>query len=138
MRICLFLFLAVSTWSQDLVGLYLQWQSDPTTTMTVNWVDLHAASSLDVYYRRVGESNWATATGAKFAIADTTMQGRRVELKNLLPDTNYEFNIGKRIEKPTEGWRFRTGASWSASPTKRATDGEDQHHDAARDGERTR
>ena len=99
---------AASAWSQDLVGLYLMWQSDPTTTMTVNWVDLHTNSSLDVHFRRVGETAWMKATGTKFAIADTTMQGRRVELQSLLPDTHYEFNIGKPIAKPTEGWRFRT------------------------------
>ncbi|MBI2686184.1 MAG: metallophosphoesterase family protein [Acidobacteria bacterium] len=104
----LLLLAAVSVCSQDLVGLYLQWQSDPTTTMTVNWVDLHTNSPLDLYYRRVGETAWAKAAGAKFSIADTVMQGRRVELKNLLPDSNYEFNIGKSIEKVTEGWRFRT------------------------------
>jgi len=84
------------------------WNSDPSTAMTVNWVDLHTDSSLEVHYRRVGEQAWAKATGTKFSIADTTMQGRRVELKNLLPDTNYEFNIGKPIGKTTEGWRFRT------------------------------
>lgn len=95
-------------WSQDLVGLYLTWQSDPTTTMTVNWVDLHTDSPLDVHYRRIGEPGWQKAAGAKFAIADTTMQGRRVELTGLLPGSNYEFNIGKPIEKANEGWRFRT------------------------------
>ena len=36
------------------------------------------------------------------------MQGRREELQGLLPDTYYECNLGKTIEKPTEGWRFRT------------------------------
>ncbi len=107
-RTFLLAFAAASAWSQDLVGLYLTWQSDPTTTMTVNWVDLHTDSPLDVHYRRIGESGWQKATGAKFAIADTTMQGRRVELTGLLPGSNYEFNIGKPIEKASEGWRFRT------------------------------
>jgi len=106
--VLLFLFVIVPAWSQDLVGLYLMWQSDPTTTMTINWVDLHTDSSLDVHYRRIGDTAWSKAAGAKFSIADTTMIGRRVELKNLLPDTSYEFNIGKSIAKPTEGWHFRT------------------------------
>lgn len=112
MHILRFLLLAafaiVSAHAQDLVGLYLLWQSDPSTTMTVNWVDLHTDSALEIQYRRVGETSWTKAAGAKFAIADTVMQGRRVELKNLLPDSNYEFNIGKPIAKPGEGWRFRT------------------------------
>lgn len=104
----LFLF-AYSACAQDLVGLYLTWQSDPTSTMTINWVDLHTSSSLEVFYRPVASAvAWNKATGVKFTIADTVMQGRRVELKGLQPDMNYEFNIGKAIEKPAEGWRFRT------------------------------
>ena len=65
---------------QDLVGLYLTWSADPATTMTVNWVDLRTSSSLDVHYRRIGTSEWKVAKGTKFAISDTTMQGRRVQL----------------------------------------------------------
>ena len=104
----LFLF-ACGACAQDLVGLYLTWQSDPTSTMTINWVDLHTSSSLEVFYRPVASAvAWNKATGVKFTIADTVMQGRRVELKGLQPDMNYEFNIGKAIEKPAEGWRFRT------------------------------
>lgn len=92
----------------DLVGLYLTWHGDPTTTMTINWVDLHTSSPLTVHYRRIGESEWKQATGAKFVVGDTTMQGRRVQLTGLAPDSNYEFNIGAPIAKPNEGWRFRT------------------------------
>jgi hypothetical protein len=125
MRILFFLLLsAVAGWSQDLVGLYLMWQSDPTTTMTINWVDLHTASSLEVQYRRVGTTAWAKATGTTFAIADTTMQGRRVELKGLTPDTNYEFNIGKPITKPADGWRFRTMPGDLNRPVKFVTGGD--------------
>ncbi|NDD63486.1 MAG: hypothetical protein EBZ36_05860, partial [Acidobacteria bacterium] len=40
--------------SQDLVGVYLTWKSDPATTMTVNWVDLFEGSSRSVWYRRQG------------------------------------------------------------------------------------
>jgi hypothetical protein len=127
-RIVLFaLTAAMPGWSQDLVGLYLMWQSDPATTMTVNWVDLHLGSSLELHYRRVGETPWGKATGVKFAIADTTMQGRRVELKNLLPDTNYEFNIGKPIAKPAEGWRFRTMPRDLNRPVRFVTGGDMMH-----------
>ena len=128
MRYLQILLLAIApAWSQDLVGLYLMWQSDPSTTMTVNWVDLHTDSSLDVHYRRIGETPWTKATGAKFAIADTTMQGRRIELKNLLPDTNYEFNIGKPIAKPSEGWRFRTMPRDLNRPVRFVTGGDMMH-----------
>jgi hypothetical protein len=39
---------------QDLVGVYLTWKSDPTTTMTVNWVDLFEGSSNTLWYRQAG------------------------------------------------------------------------------------
>jgi len=121
------LFTTASGLTQDLIGLYLMWQSDPATTMTVNWVDLHTDSPLDLHYRRVGEAAWMKAMGAKFSIADTTMQGRRVELKNLLPDTNYEFNIGKPIVKATEGWRFRTMPLDLNRPVRFVTGGDMMH-----------
>ncbi|MBM3753022.1 MAG: metallophosphoesterase family protein [Acidobacteria bacterium] len=94
--------------AQDFVGLYLTWSADPATTMTVNWVDLRTTSSLDLHYRRVGTQEWKAAKGTKFAISDTTLQGRRVQLTALSPDSNYEFMIGKKIERVDEGWRFRT------------------------------
>ncbi|MBM3786714.1 MAG: metallophosphoesterase family protein [Acidobacteria bacterium] len=106
--LCALFSLAVWAQAPDLVGLYLTWNGDPATTMTVNWVDLHTATSLDVHYRRIGEAEWKIATGSKFGIADTTMQGRRVQLTGLTPDSNYEFNLGARIAKAGEGWRFRT------------------------------
>jgi acid phosphatase type 7 len=128
MRIFSLLLLAsLAAWSQDLVGLYLTWHSDPTTTITVNWVDLHTDSPLDLHYRRVGESAWSTASGAKFSIADTTLQGRRVDLKQLLPDSNYEFNIGKPITKPNEGWRFRTMPRDLNRPVRFVTGGDMMH-----------
>jgi hypothetical protein len=129
MRIFLVLLLAAMAplGAQDLVGLYLLWQNDPSTTMTVNWVDLHTNTSLDVHYRRVGSSAWTKATGALFQISDTTMQGRRVELKGLTPDTNYEFNIGKPIDKPGEGWRFRTMPKDLNRPVRFVTGGDMMH-----------
>lgn len=116
-----------AAFSQDLLGLYLTWQSDPTTTMTINWVDLRANSPLDVHYRRIGEAAWSKATGAKFAISDTTMQGRRLELTGLKPDSNYEFNIGKPAVKPGEGWRFRTMPRDLNRPVKFVSGGDMMH-----------
>lgn len=115
-------------WSQDLVGLYLTWHSDPTTTMTINWVDLRANSPLDVHYRRTGADTWSKATGTKFAIADTTLQGRRVTLTSLEPGANYEFAIGAVPTRPAEIKRFRTMPRDLNRPVRFVTGGDMMHN----------
>ncbi|NBO63419.1 MAG: hypothetical protein EBU88_00955, partial [Acidobacteria bacterium] len=93
---------------QDLVGLYLTWKGDPTTTMTVNWVDLFEGSSRTLWYRRQGAAEWVTAEGTHTRAGVSTLQVRRVELTGLLPDTSYEFGIGKQPGREADLWRFRT------------------------------
>lgn len=51
--VCVVLLGSVLARAQDLVGLYLTWQGDPTTTMTVNWVNLYPESSPKVFYREL-------------------------------------------------------------------------------------
>ena len=44
----------------------------------------------------------------QLAVEPSSLQRRYVELSGLKPDTVYEFGIGKRVEKPLDGWTFRT------------------------------
>ncbi|MFO0905071.1 MAG: metallophosphoesterase [Pirellulales bacterium] len=120
--------------AQDLVGLYATWKRDPATTITINWVDLYPASSREVWYRELDESEltiadvksdekepkkdekkedvkpkkWTLAVAAHASLGPSTLQVRRAELSGLKPDTTYEFGIGRQPTKPTEGWRVRT------------------------------
>ena len=94
--------------SQDLTGLYLTWSRDPSTTMTINWVNLYPRHTLTVYWREVGADAWQEATATQSAAGPSSLQIRRVELIGLKPATTYEFGIGKRVEKPSDGWLFRT------------------------------
>ncbi len=84
----------------DVIGVYLTWKRDPSTTMTVNWVNLYADGAATVWYRGVGEKEWATATGEHHAAVPSVLQVRRVELTGLMPDTMYEFVPGERPPKP--------------------------------------
>src|SRR5690606_24034431 len=52
----------------DTVGVYLTWQADPATTMTVNWVDLYEEGPTNVWYRVRGDSEWLRATGARHQV----------------------------------------------------------------------
>lgn len=114
--------------AQDLTGLYLTWSRDPATTMTVNWVDLYPKGTLTLFYRATGEPDWREATAQQKALEPSALQRRWIELTDLKPDTIYEFGIGKKPEKETEGWRFRTmPADLSTRPVRFVTGGDMMH-----------
>lgn len=128
--------------AQDLVGLYLTWSQDPTTTMTVNWVDLYPESPSTLHWRRVGDPAWSTATAARKAVEPSALQRRWVELSGLAPDTLYEFGIGPAPAPPKDEkeqkalaeatWRFRTmPAALSADRPLRIVGGGDMMHTRA-------
>lgn len=126
----------------DLVGLYLTWSKDPTTTMTVNWVDLYADSPSAIHWRRMGASEWLVADAARLSVAPSALQRRWVELAGLQPDTMYEFGIGPAPEPPKDEkaakaiesstWRFRTmPAGLSPARPLRIVNGGDMMHTRA-------
>ncbi len=93
--------------------VYLTWRSDPTSTLVVNWMDGDARSNDYVMYRRLAAplgSRWTIARGFKHLFADQKKRiMHHVELRGLLPDTEYVFTI--RAQGPTRGgryFRFRT------------------------------
>jgi hypothetical protein len=94
--------------AEDLIGLYLMWQHDPTTTMTINWVDPYADSSDTVWYRPFESKEWTIAKARQSNVGHMTLQLRRAELTKLKPDTLYEFGIGDSTTDVSHFWRFRT------------------------------
>lgn len=113
---------------QDLTGLYLTWHNDPTTTMTINWVDIYPKGTLSVFYRPAdSEDEFVEATAEHKAIDPSALQRRWVELRDLKPDTMYQFGIGKKPEKPTDGWRFRTMPATLDRPVRFVTGGDMMH-----------
>jgi hypothetical protein len=85
--------------------LFLTWQRDPMTTMTIQWVGTRGESSdTSIYYSLKKGVVWqARATTAK-PYPRTGFSVFRAELTNLTPGTDYRFRIGK--QSPT--WYFRT------------------------------
>ena len=73
--------------AEDLIGLFLSWQQDPTTTMTITWVDIYANSSPNILYRKydgqkhTSDTKWQTATAKLSTVGPTTLQLRRAELE---------------------------------------------------------
>ncbi len=88
--------------------LFLTWQRDPTTTMTIQWVGTNGETA-DTTIRyttnpTVAATTWPSqATTTKpYPLSDFKVF--RAELTGLQPGTDYHFKIGKR----SPAYRFRT------------------------------
>ncbi len=119
--------------AEDLIGLYLSWSNDPTTTMTINWVDIYAHSSTSVWHRKVDDAQWSTAEARRANVGPTTLQLRRVELRGLEPGTLYEFGIGDTREDVSHFWRFRTMPAALEGPLTFVAGGDMMHTRAMMD-----
>ena len=85
--------------------LFLTWQRDPTTTMTIQWLGHEHKQSAQISYAVLGKDEWQTAAAPKQKPFPTTQfEVFRTELTGLSPGTEYQFKIGDK--SPT--FRFRT------------------------------
>ncbi len=97
----LLLILATSLQAEP-TRIFLTWQSDPLTTMTIQWMDQDATAAA-VDYRQEGHLEWRQARGIRTLLPQSTYSLYRVELTRLTPGTNYRFRI-----REDEEFRFRT------------------------------
>jgi hypothetical protein len=85
--------------------LFLTWQRDPTTTMTVQWVGtVGETQDLTISWAAVKGGIWQTHRPTAQPYPMTDFKVFRTELTGLTPATDYHFHIGKR--SPT--YCFRT------------------------------
>jgi acid phosphatase type 7 len=85
--------------------LFLTWQRDPTTTMTVQWIGAAgAAADAAVYSTPLKGGSWHTTGAASRPYPLTDWKVYRAELTGLTPDTDYQFRIGRYWQL----YRFRT------------------------------
>jgi hypothetical protein len=125
-----FLFLLASALraQTDVIGVYLTWLRDPSTSAVVNWVNLYEHAPARVWHRAVGETAWRASEGTRAAVAPSVLQVRRVELTGLLADTVYEFAIGETAPADTKGVeRFRTVPAGLNRPVKFVSGGDTMH-----------
>lgn len=97
----------------DPPALYLQWQRDPTTTMTIHWHTVGEAKS-ELFFRRLGETRWNAASGTAKPLVGTERTVRIVELTGLSPATDYEFCF--QPDAPI--FKFRTMPSDLTKPVR--------------------
>lgn len=76
-------------------ALFLTWQRDPTTTMTVQWIGSEAdGANRPIWYRAADAKVWASQqhTASPFPLTERYLF--RSELTGLTPDTDYVFRVG--------------------------------------------
>ncbi len=89
------------------VAIYLTWQRDPATTMTVHWhtdwTEGFADSALE--FRASGDANgaWSRATGSAAQFPFTNRMVHTVEITGLRGDTIYEFRLGRLETREPDG-----------------------------------
>ena len=90
--------------SDPLASLFLTWQQDPTTTMTIQWVGAEASNENAIRVAKLDSGEWQSAKAISKPFPNTELKVSRCELTGLAPDTEYKFQIGVA----TKDYRFRT------------------------------
>ncbi len=106
----------------DPPALYLQWQRDPTTTMTIHWHTVGSART-EISYRNAGSTNWLPAYGSAQPFIGTERWVHTLELTQLSPATDYEF----AFERDGKVFKFRTMPKDLSQPIRFVTGGDVYH-----------
>ncbi len=78
-------------------AVYLTWQRDPSTTMTVQWLTDNKNTSDDVFYRKFGDQQWKTIAGTHMPMPkNQPYLIHKAEITGLDPGASYSFRTGDR------------------------------------------
>lgn len=106
----------------DPPALYLQWQRDPTTTMTIHWHTVGEART-ELSYRTSGRTNWQAALGSSQPFVGTDRWVHTLELTGLASATDYEF----AFEREGKVFKFRTLPKDLSQPVRFVSGGDVYH-----------
>lgn len=125
----LFFFLAQISAQEELhnpIGVYLTWKSDPSHTMTIQWITKNDQTEDLVEYQVEGKEGWMQALGTHSLMPEGhPFFIHRVELKDLASNTGYMFRMGSQ----SETFKFRTVPENLTTPI-RFVEGGDLYHDS--------
>lgn len=126
--LCLHLLVASQTIGKpfDPIAIYLTWQHNPSTTMTIQWLsDLKSEEDL-VEYKAIGDLEWQKKEGIHSQMPlETPYMIHRVELIDLKPGTEYCFKPGHDAVV----YQFRTMPTTLEMPVRFVAGG-DIYHDS--------
>lgn len=110
-------------------ALYLTWQRDPTTTMTVQWHQEEHDPSTTLVYAPAGSDDFREASYTRRPMAYINRPVYTAELTGLEPGSDYTFRI-KRNQRGASSplLRFRTMPATADERPIRIAVGGDVHH----------
>ena len=92
-------------WAGEPVAIYLTWQRDPTTTMTIQWLSKKEDEQDIVCFHKKEEKDWKEEKAShKMLPQDAPYLMHVVELKSLEPNTTYTF----RLKDSEKQYNFHT------------------------------
>lgn len=106
----------------DPPALYLSWQEDPTTTMTVQWHTLEAARS-ELFFRPCGTQKWNRVLGEQHPLPRSRRTVHTVLIRGLTPKAEYDVCFWPGAK----AYKFRTLPA-DLSETMRFVSGGDVYH----------
>jgi acid phosphatase type 7 len=125
----LFLYL-LSFWGAHCFGsepttLYLTWQRNPESTMTINWITPLNDPIDSIKFRKNGEEGWQEAAGLHVPLPQNTPYWlHRIEIVGLEADSTYQF----QITGSDKIYKFRTMPNDLDRPIRFVAGG-DMYHD---------
>ena len=84
--------------------LFLSWQQDPTSTITIQWVGPETTSNVAIAFGILENPVWQIEKTITKPYTNTALNVFRCELTGLNSDTEYQFRIGNAVKT----YRFRT------------------------------
>lgn len=76
-------------------GLFLTWQRDPTTTMTIQWIGKEEeGAERPIWFAKDGSMEWQQAAGEVREFPAADLKVFRTELTDLEPGGEYRFRVG--------------------------------------------
>lgn len=127
--ICLGVELTVTEDTAIPPALYLSWQRDPTTTMTIQWHFDEHDPSVRLVYAPAGSDDYREADISRHPMVFVGRPIYTVELSGLRPDANYKFRILRdQRGASTPTLRFRTMPATADERPIRAVVGGDVLH----------
>ncbi|MFA9478853.1 fibronectin type III domain-containing protein [Phycisphaerales bacterium AB-hyl4] len=123
--ICLGVRLSITKDVQKPAALYLTWQRDPTTTMTIQWHTEGPDDEVMIEYGPRGGEDLSRTEGVSHPMVFSDRHIHTVELIDLEPGSNYRFRIYRSEQgQSSRFYAFRTMPAEADRPIRFAAGGD--------------